>query len=156
MTVQNRQITDVVDFIPLNNPTTAIVDGEFPASGSYIDIASPNSPSNVTFLAVVHAVDEDIVLQVKEALTVSGTPKNISLATVTIASTAALNDKYAINVEVTKMDINSDYRFLTLDVSGATGADDFISLYLLTYDSKVIPITATDNLTVVNVVAGQP
>lgn len=130
-----------------NNMSTAIADGKFPASASFIDVADFE---RFVFLVKAGALTSALDLQVQQATAANGTPKDVSGATLTVGDTDD-NDTYVIEVETRKLDLNNDYRYVTLDVSGAADSDDYAAIFFLGINPGVAPVTqpATTNTVIV-------
>jgi hypothetical protein len=130
-----------------NAMSTAIADGKFPASASFIDVADFE---RFAFVVKAGALDSALTLQVEQATAANGTPKDVDGATLTIG-TGDDNDTYVIEVETRKLDIANDYRYVTLDVTGQAGSDDFAAILFLGMNPGSAPVTqpATTNTVVV-------
>ena len=114
-----NEILEDAAVIKLLNTEDALSVAEYPASGSYIDVSGFE---RFAFLVGAGALDTATTLQVHQATANNGTPKDITGATLTIAADG--DDKwYLIEVQTNKLDLNNDYRYVTLDVTGPTGND---------------------------------
>lgn len=123
----NSNFSDGVYVQKLNNFGTAIADGKFPTSGNFFD-AAPYS--RVAFLIGVGSLDSALTVKVQQATAANGTPKDVPGASLTIAATD--DDKWGmIEVATASLDVANGYRYLTLDISGAAGANDYLCLFAL-------------------------
>jgi hypothetical protein len=140
-----KTLTEQVYFKGCNTPSTAIVDGDFPASGSFIDVSDFER-----FGFIVHAGGSDTALtcQVQQAATVSGTPKNVTDAAQTISATGD-GTVYLIEVETRKLDLNNGYNYVTLDVSGQSGSNEYISIVFFGANPGYAPVTQTNTAVIV-------
>ncbi len=119
------------------NAEDALAVAKYPASGSFIDVSDFE---RFAFLILAGALDDAIVCQVQQATAANGTPKDVTGATLTIAATG--DDKwYLIEVETRKLDINNDYRYVTLDLTGIVDADDFGAIVFLGLNPGSMPVT---------------
>lgn len=130
-----------------NNMSTAIVDGKFPASTAFIDVADFE---RFAFLVKVGATTSALTVKVQQATAANGTPKDVAGATATIAATDD-DDTFVIEVETRELDLNLGHRFVTLDVAGAAGGDDFLAIVFLGINPGSAPVTqpATTNTVIV-------
>jgi len=138
-----KTLTEQVYFKGCNTPSTAIVDGNFPASGSFIDVSDCER-----FGFIVHAGGSDTALtcQVQQAATINGTEKDVTGAVQTISATGD-GTVYLIEVETRKLDLNNGYNFVTLDVTGATG-NDYLGIVFWSIP-RVAPVTQTNTAIIV-------
>jgi hypothetical protein len=107
----------------LLNTEDALAAGNYPASGSYIDVSGFSS---FGFFLFGGALDSALTLTVYQDTSATQTAdiKVITSATETFAGDD--DDKWcAIEVETAKLDSNSDFRYVTLTVAGATGSNDY-------------------------------
>lgn len=127
-----------------NNFGTAIVDGDFPASGSYIDISDFD---RFAFLIRAGTLTSALTCKVQAATAANGTPADITSATVTVGATDD-NELFVIEVESRKC---VGYQYVTLDVAGAAGSDDFLDILFLGITPGSAPVTqpATTNTPVI-------
>ncbi|HZU86593.1 MAG TPA: hypothetical protein VFF78_03850 [Anaerolineaceae bacterium] len=122
--------------IQLLNTEDALSVAKYPASGYFIDVSNYE---RFAFLVAAGALDTATTVKVQQATAVNGTPKDITGATITIADTG--DDKwYLIEVETNKLDINNDYRYVTLDVAGPTG-NDYGAILFLGFNPGSMPVT---------------
>ena len=91
-----------------NDFNTAIVDGKFPASGSFIDVSDYER-----FAFVIHAgtLDSALTCTVNEATAADGTPQAVTGASDIVGATDD-NDLFIIEVETRKLSRNDDYQFV--------------------------------------------
>lgn len=139
-----KTLTEQVYFKGCNTPSTAIVDGKFPASGSFIDVSDYER-----FGFIVHAGGSNtaLVCQVEQATTASGTPADITGAVQTISATGD-GTVYLIEVETRRLDLNNGYNYVTLDVTGATG-DDYLGIIFFGVNPGAAPVTQTNTAVIV-------
>lgn len=137
---------------PANNFNTAISDGNFPASASYIDVAQFEK---FVFQIRAGTLDSALTCQVKQDTSPTETAgiKNITGATVTVGATDD-NKLFTIEVEVRKLDINNGFRYVTLAVSGAAGGNDYLSINFIGINPDVIPVTQPATYASAVIVAG--
>ena len=115
---------------------------KYPTSGNFKDMRGVH---RFAVLGIVNAVDTATVVQIQQAATVDGSPKDITGAVFTIPADGSANGKlFIIEVEVSHMDSNNDYKFITVDVSGASGGNDTVTLLLLEFAGKKVPVTQSD------------
>lgn len=128
-----------------NTPSTAIVDGDFPASGSYIDVSDYE---RFAFLVVAGGSNTALTVKVQQATAADGTPKDITGATQTIGATDD-GEAFLIEVETRRLDINNSYRYVTLDVAGQSGGDDTLAIVFLGINPGAAPVTQTNTAVIV-------
>lgn len=132
------------------NDGAALSVAKYPVSGSFIDVGGVH---RFGILGIVNAVNSATAIQVQQAVGNDGTPKNIDGALHTIPADGSEDGKwFIIEVDVAKMDINNGYDHITVDVSGAAGANDLAALLYLEFSGKLVPVTQTDMAAAVNVV----
>lgn len=127
----------------VNTPSTAIVDGKFPASGSFIDVSDYE---RFAFVIVAGGSNTAQVCQVEEATAADGTPTDISGATVTVGATDD-GEAFIIEVETRKLTLTGK-RYVTLDVTGATG-DDYLGIVFLGINPGAAPVTQTNTAVII-------
>jgi len=133
----------------VNSFNTALVDGDFPASGSYIDVSSF---THFAFLVAAGTLNSELTLQVQQAEAVDGSTANITSATATIAADDD-NQWGVIEVEVAKMNLATD-RYVTLDVAGAAGGDDYACIFFIGWNVRHAPVTQSANFSFHTLIAG--
>lgn len=126
---------------PINNFNTAITDGKFPASGSFIN-AQPHAWW--TFLFRVGTLNSALTIQLQQdtSATQTGDIKNVSGA-VSVLTIAADDDDELQYIEFeVKAALDLDgFTHFTLDISGAGGGDDYLDIILLGHHAKTAPVT---------------
>lgn len=129
-----------------NNFNTAIVDGKFPASASFINVSDYER-----FVFLIHAgtLNSALTCTVQESLTADGTPASISGASCVVGATDD-NEVFMIEVETRKL-TKTGYNFVTLDVAGAAGGDDYLDIVFLGVNPGSEPVVnpATTNTAVI-------
>ena len=120
-----------------NNFNTAIADGDFPASGSYIDVSDF---THFAFLILVGTLDSALVCKVQQATAADGATSDVSGATLTVAADDD-NEWKSIEVEAAKLNIANDYHFVTLDVAGAAGSNDYLCIVFQGWNARHAPVT---------------
>jgi hypothetical protein len=145
-------INEAMYFLGCNHFSTAIVDGKFPASASFIDVSNFDE---FAFIVKAGSLNSALTLQVKQdtSATQTGSIKDVTGATVVIGATDD-DTLYIIPVEVAKLDGANSFRYVTLDISGAAGGDDYASVNFVGYNARHQPVTQPSGTTVVTPVAG--
>ncbi|MFH1635120.1 MAG: hypothetical protein ABIG63_14085 [Chloroflexota bacterium] len=134
-----------------NNFNTALVDGiNYPASGSFIDVGGFG---NFAFIVEMGTTTTACVFQVQQATGASATPKNLTGATLTPTGTDD-NKTFIIEAETARLDIANDYHYVSLDCSGAAGADDYACITFLGWNARHVPVTQGSDVSANVVVAG--
>lgn len=128
---------------------TALVDGDFPASGSYIDVSNF---THFAFLVAAGTLDSELTLQVQQAEAADGSTANITSATATIAADDD-NQWGVIEVEVAKLNLATD-RYVTLDVAGAAGGNDYACIFFIGWNARHAPVTQPANFSFHTLIAG--
>lgn len=144
--IYNRYLSKENDFM------TAIVDGYFPASASFHAVGDART---FVFMIFAGTLNSELVCQVKQdtGATATANIKDITGAVVTIEATD--DNKWArIEVEVAKLDIDNDFNYVTLDVSGAGGGDDYLCIAFAKKLPRSAPVTQPTNLDSDVLVAG--
>ena len=147
-----KTLSEDVYIQPANNFNTAITDGNFPASASYIDVAQFE---RFAFAVRAGTLDSALTLQVKQDTdeTETASIKNITGATATIG-TGDDNEFVTIEVETRKLDLNNSFRYVTLAVSGAAGSNDYLDILFLGINPDVKPVTQPATYSQAVIVAG--
>lgn len=142
-----QTFTEQVYVLGCNSFNTAIADGRFPASGSFIDVADM---TRFVFQIKAGTLDSALTCQVQQAATVSGTPKDVTGAVCTVAATDD-NTTWLIEVESRKLDISNGYRYVTLYVTGQAGSNDYLDINFFGVNTRAQPVTqpATTNTPVI-------
>ncbi len=135
----------------VNNFGTAIVDGKFPVSGSFV--AAQPYPW-WTFLIRVGTLNSALTVQLQQdtSATQTASIKNVTSAVRTIAADDD-NELHYIEFEVKAALDLTGFTHFTLDITGAGGADDFLDIILLGHHAKSAPVTQAATVTGV-VIAG--
>lgn len=139
-------------YLGCNSSNTAIADGNFPASGSYIDVSNYEE---FDFQVKAGSLDSALTLQVYQdtSATQTGSIKVVTGATATIGATD--DDKiFVIQVETAKLDIANGFRYVTLAISGQAGSNDYASVTFVGYNARHLPVTQPTTTSVVTPVAG--
>jgi len=131
-----------------NSFNTAIADGDFPASGSYIDVSGY---THFAFLVAAGTLTSELTLQVQEFSAATGTATSITGATATVE---AGDDGKAFLIEVETARLTDSYEYVTLDVSGQAGSDDYLSIWFLGWNARHAPITAWTNMDTTTEIVG--
>lgn len=137
---------------PANNFNTAITDGNFPASGSYIDVSNFE---RFVFLVRPGTLDSALTLQVKQDTdeTQTGDIANITGATAVIGATDD-NEFVSIEVETRRLNLNNGSRYVTLAVSGAAGGNDYLDILFIGLNPGAKPVTQPAAYSQAVIVAG--
>lgn len=127
----------------INDFNTGIVAGKFPASASFISVAPY---PYFAFLIRVGTLNSELTCQVQQDTSATQTAgvKNITGAVVTVEATDD-NQLFYIEVESRVMDIQNSFLYVTLNVTGAAGADDYLDIIFLGLQNKSMPVTAHAN-----------
>jgi hypothetical protein len=146
--IPNQLLSEVTKIKQLN-VEDAIVDGQFPASGSFIDVSQFH---RFAFLIMAGALNSALTAKVQQASAVNGALKDVTSATVTIPANG--DDKwYLIEVETNHLDSNNGYKYVTLDLAGAAGGDDYGAILFLGLNPGYAPVTqGSDKGEIVSVV----
>lgn len=136
--------------LPLNEEDV-LANGNLPASAAYFDMANYK---RVVFLVALGAVVDALTFAVKQdtSATETASIKAVANATVTIAATD--DDKFAIiEVDESMLDVNNDFRYVTLTISGVA-TTNYAAITLLGVGATKVPVTQpTTLLEAVEVVA---
>lgn len=132
-------------FALANNMGTAIVDGVFPASGSFFDAA--DYPW-IMFIVRVGTLDSVLTLQVHQdtSATQTASVKDITGATLTVAADDD-NELKVIEVQASQLDIANAFRYVTLDITGAAGSNDFLDIMVVGRHARHKPVTQPATVT---------
>lgn len=139
-----------VYIVGCNNFNTAIADGEFPASGSYIDVSDFMW---CAFLIRVGTLDSALTCQVQQAATISSTAKDLTDCK-WVVGTGDGNKWGVVEFEPRKLDINNGYNYVTLDVTGAGGSNDYLDIFFLGFGKGVRPVTQHASFDTSAIIAG--
>lgn len=111
----------------------------YPADGSYIDVSRFE---RFAFTIMAGALDSEIVAQVYQdtGATETADVKVVTGATKTIGATG--DDKtYIIEVETNQLDMNNDFRYVTLKLTGAAGSNDYGAILFEGINPDEVPVT---------------
>ncbi len=145
-----RTLTEQVLFQTCNDFNTAIADGEFPASGSFIEVGQYE---RFVFIVRAGTLDSALTCQVQQAATVNGVAKDVTGA-VAVVGAGDDNELFLIEVETRKLDINNGYNYVTLDVSGAAGGNDYLDIVFVGVNPLTMPVTQPTGTNTPVIVAG--
>lgn len=132
-------ISDLSDvYMKSLNVETALVDGNYPASGSYLFVGDCTL---FGWLIQAGALDDALTFQVKQdtSATQTGSIKDVTDAVKIVGATGD-GKWYLIQVDPQALDMNNDFCYVTLNLSGATGLDDFAAILFFKF-SDVKPPT---------------
>lgn len=145
----NELLIEAAD-IRLLNVEDALTAKEYPASGSYIDVSGFE---RFAFLIAAGALDSELTCQVQQAATISGTAKDVTGAVVTVPADG--DDKwYMVEVQTDNLDSNNGYNYVTLDVTGPAGSNDYAAIIFLGLNPRKIPVTQGATFGAATAVAG--
>jgi len=121
-------------------PESQITAGNYPASGSYVDISGCERFHVLIHLGTVHNNDAP-TFEVKQATAPNGTLKTISETHCKWTGTGASdNNLVLLTIETDKLDINNGYRYVTVVAGGTLTNGTYADiLYLLPLTSE--PVT---------------
>jgi hypothetical protein len=113
---------------------------KLPASTGFIDVGTY---SRFAFLIGIGAVDEASTYQVQQdkSATQTAAIKAVTGAVVIVPAATGDNKWYLIEVGCDQLDINNDFRYVTLDLTGPTDGDDIAAVYFLGFNDGKIPVT---------------
>lgn len=145
-------LDDAVYINPCNNFNTAIADGVFPASGSFIDVSEF---THFAFLVKVGTLDSALTLQVHQdtSATQTASVKDVTGATLVVAANDD-DELKSIEVEAARLDVANNFRYVTLDVTGAAGSNDYLDILFLGWDARREPVVQPAAYSEAVVVAG--
>jgi hypothetical protein len=120
-------------------PDDALVAQNYPASGSYIDVSNY---THFAFMISLGAVDSALTPQVKQdtSATETASIKNISGAAESILATDD-DDVFMIEVETARLDLANSFRYVTLNMAGAAGANDYGTIHFFAWNARKMPVT---------------
>ena len=121
---------------------TALAAAKYPASESFIDVSDFE---RFGFYVALDTLADAIDLKVQQAAAADGTPKDITGAAKTDIAATDDATEVLIEVQTNQLDINNDYHFVTLDVSGIVGANNAAIVFFGVPKSK--PVTQPSTLT---------
>jgi len=129
------------------NVETALAVASYPPSGSFIDVSKF---SRFAFLILAGALTSAVTAKVQQATAANGVLKDITNATVTIPDTGD-SKWYLTEVETSHLDINNDYHYVTLTLSGPAGLDDFGAIAFLGFGGEAPATQGADKGAIVTV-----
>lgn len=124
---------------------TAIVDGEFPASGSYYDVSDYE---RFAFIITAGASDTALTCQVQQAAAIDSTAKDITGAVQTVGASDD-GEVFIIEVETRRLDLNNGYNYVTLDVTGQAGSNDYLAIVFVGINPGAAPVTQQNTAVIV-------
>ena len=149
MSIILNSIGEDLYFQTLEAGLTGLADGKYPASGSFIDASKYE---RFAFYVALDVIADAVDLKVQQATAVNGTPKDVTNAAKTDIANTDDQKQVLIEVETAHLDINNDYRYVTLDVSGISGTSN-ASIFFIGVPKKR-PVTQHADLLEHVIVAG--
>ena len=136
------------NYVKQLNVEDALTATVYPASGSFIDMTNHR---HIVFLVTVGALDSELTLQVGQdtSATQTASIKDVSGATVTIEATDD-DQTFAIEVEDAKLDLANGFRYVTLSVAGAAGANDYAAITAIGWNERHEPVTQPSDFPAAN------
>jgi hypothetical protein len=131
------------------NTNAAVTVAKLPASTAFIDVSEFN---RFAFLIGAGALNSALTFQVQQDTSATATAaiKDITGAVVVVPADG--DDKWSlIEVQTDHLDINNDFRFVTLNNTGAAAGDDYAAIYFLGFGAKVPVTQGADKGTIVTV-----
>ena len=130
----------------------AITAQKLPASASFIDVSEY---SRFAFLVGIGAIDEESTYKVQQdtSATQTASIKDVTSAVKVVAATGD-NKWYLIEVQTDHLDLNNDFKYVTLDVAGPTDGDDIAAIFFLGFNGGLIPVTQGADKGAIVTVAG--
>lgn len=125
--------------IKLLNTEVVLAAGLYPASGSFILVGGLY---RFAFLIAPGVLGAEQTWQVQQAVTINGTPKDITGAVLVVAANGD-NKPCVLEVGVDQLDINNDYKYVTLKNTGGA-AGNYSALLFLGWGKKE-PVTQDAN-----------
>lgn len=127
---------------------TAIVDGNFPATTLFEDTTEY---VHFRFYIKAGVLDSAMTCQVMQdtSATVTAGIKVVTDAVVVVGATQD-GQQFMIEVETARLDIQNDFRFVTLAISGAATGDDFLSIDFEGGIARRAPVTQPANYPLAN------
>ena len=147
MSIILNSIGEDLYFQTLEAGLTGLADGKFP--GSFIDASKYE---RFAFYVALDVIADAVDLKVQQATAVNGTPKDVTNAAKTDIANTDDQKQVLIEVETAHLDINNDYRYVTLDVSGISGTSN-ASIFFIGVPKKR-PVTQHADLLEHVIVAG--
>lgn len=133
-----RNLHDEMYVQKVNNFNTALADGEFPASGSYIDAGKFDYAG---FLILLGTLDSTITFAAQASATIDGTAATISNRSQAIA---ADDDNKWLFLGWRNDELN-DKPYVTLDVVDSAGNNDYAAMVFLGWEAREQPVVQPDN-----------
>jgi hypothetical protein len=126
-------------YVLLLNTEDALAVAKYPASASFIDVSNWN---RFAFLIGAGALTTATVCQVQQDTSATQTAgiKNVTGATVTIG-TGDDDEAFVIEVETSRLDVKNGFRYVTLDITGPAGGDDYGAIFFLGLEPRHLPVT---------------
>jgi hypothetical protein len=121
------------------NVEDALVEQNYPASGSYIDVTEF---THFGFLIQVGALDSALTPQIYQDTSATETA-SIKVITGAAESIAATDDDetFFIECESARLDIANSFRYVTLNMAGAAGANDYGAVTFVGWNAREQPVT---------------
>ena len=123
----------------LNAIGTAIVDGKFPVSGSFISVEP--FPWHA-FVVTVGTLNSALTIQLQQdtGATQTASIKNVASAVLAVGATDDA-DVFILEIEAMSALDLAGFTHITLDITGAAGGDDFLSIVHYGRWAKIAPVT---------------
>lgn len=133
-----RNLHDEMYVEKVNNFNTALAVAEYPASGSYIDAGKFDYAG---FLILLGTLDSIITFAAQAATAIDGSASTISNRSQAIAA----DDDNKWLFLGWRNDELGDSPYVTLDVTGPAGSNDYAAIVFLGWEARVQPVTQPDN-----------
>lgn len=121
MSIILNSIGEDLYFQLLEAGLTALSSAKYPASTAFIDASKFE---RFAFYVALDVIADAVDLKVQQATAANGTPKDVTNAAKTDIAATDDQKQVLIEVETSQLDINNDYRYVTLDVSGISGTSN--------------------------------
>lgn len=135
-------------YIEQLNVEDVLTDSNYPTSTSYIDVTNF---THFAFVVLAGTVDTELTLQVYQdtSATETASIKAITDATETIG-TGDSDETFSVEVAVENLDIRNSFRYVTLTVSGVSGANDYAAIFFVGWNARHQPVTQPDSFPAAN------
>lgn len=144
MITYNQHLLETMYFKLINPGETALSAAKYPTSTNFIDVSQYQK---FGFLVFQGAGNTATVLAVQAASAANGTPATLTGATITINASTGDNQIHSISVDQAQLNASTQ-RYVTLDVSVATGGDDYACIVFWAIPMKLPPTQETGTISV--------
>lgn len=125
------------------SPEDALANGNYPASGSYVDVSGYETVDIVIHLG---ALTSAVVFTVKQTDATNGATLDTISTANCVHTIATDDDDECVTFHLETANLADDHHFITVVVSSAAGSDDYADIMYYLGGARHLPVTQTTAL----------